>query len=44
MKQKSKKTILGIDVGGTKIAAAIVSSGKLMTPVYKAKTPHGGKI
>ena len=41
---KSKKMIMGIDVGGTKIAAALVSSGKLMTPVYTEKTPYGGKI
>lgn len=39
-----KQVILGIDIGGTKIAAALVSSGKLVTPVYSVKTPHGKKI
>ena len=44
MKQQLKKTILGIDIGGTKIAAALVSSGKLLTSVYTARTPRGEKI
>ena len=45
MKQrKDKKTIMGIDIGGTKIAAALVSSGRLMTPVYSVHTLHGSKI
>ena len=39
-----KKVILGIDIGGTKIAFALVSSGRLVTPVYHVKTPHGKKI
>ncbi len=43
MKQQ-KKTILGIDIGGTKIAAALVSSGKMVTPVFTVKTPPGKKI
>ena len=41
---QTKKTILGIDIGGTKIAAALVSSGKLMSPIYSVKTPNGKKI
>ena len=41
---KHKKTILGIDIGGTKIACGLVSSGRLVTPVYHVKTPHGKKI
>ena len=44
MKQNKKKAILGIDVGGTKIAAALVSNGRLVTPVYTEKTPHGSEI
>lgn len=45
MKRKHfKKVIMGVDVGGTKIASALVSSGKLVTPVYKVRTPHGRKI
>ncbi len=44
MKKENKKTIMGVDIGGTKIAFALVSSGKLMTPVSNAKTPHGSKI
>lgn len=44
MKKTGKKTIIGVDVGGTKIAFALVSNGKLMTPVYTEKTPHGSKI
>ena len=39
-----KKTILGIDIGGTKIACALVSSGRLVTPIYTVKTPRGEKI
>ena len=39
-----KKTIMGVDVGGTKIAFALVSSGRLMTPIYTVKTPKGEKI
>ena len=42
--QKNKKTILGIDIGGTKIAAGLVSSGRLVTPIYNVKTPTGKKI
>ena len=41
---KHKKTIMGVDIGGTKIAFALVSSGRLVTPVYHVKTPHGKKI
>ncbi|MBI3591831.1 MAG: ROK family protein [Candidatus Melainabacteria bacterium] len=43
-KQQLKKTIMGIDIGGTKIACALVSSGKLASPVYTARTPRGEKI
>jgi len=43
-KQYPRKVIMGIDVGGTKIAAALVSSGKLFTKIYTSKTPHGKKI
>lgn len=43
-KQKNKKMIMGVDIGGTKIAAALVSSGRLMSPVYSVKTPEGEKI
>lgn len=43
-RQQLRKVILGIDVGGTKIAAALVSSGKLFTKIYTNKTPHGKKI
>ena len=43
-KDKLKKTILGIDIGGTKIACALVSSGRLVTPVCTVKTPRGEKI
>ena len=39
-----KKTIMGVDIGGTKIACALVSSGRLVTKVYLAKTPKGEKI
>ena len=41
---KYKKTIMGVDIGGTKIAAALVSSGKLMSPIYSVKTPRGERI
>ena len=45
MKRTSlKKTIMGVDIGGTKIACALVSSGRLVTPIYTAKTPKGEKI
>lgn len=43
-KETKRKTILGVDIGGTKIAYAVISSGRLMTPVYKEKTPKGEKI
>ncbi|MBI2996055.1 MAG: ROK family protein [Candidatus Melainabacteria bacterium] len=43
-KSELKKTIMGVDIGGTKIASALVSSGKLVTPVYSVSTPHGIKI
>lgn len=43
-KQSIKKTIMGVDIGGTKIACALVSSGRLVTPMYTAKTPRGEKI
>ncbi len=39
-----KKTVMGVDIGGTKIAFALVSSGRLVTSVYNVKTPHGVKI
>lgn len=39
-----KKVILGIDIGGTKIAGALVSSGRLITPIYHERTPQGKKI
>ena len=39
-----KKTIMGIDIGGTKIAYALVSSGRLVTPVKTVQTPKGEKI
>ena len=39
-----KKTIMGIDKGGTKIAYALVSSGRLVTPVKTVQTPKGEKI
>lgn len=42
--KKFKKMIMGVDIGGTKIAFVLVSSGRLMTPVYQAKTPKGEKI
>lgn len=35
---------MGVDVGGTKIALALVSSGKPVTQIYSIKTPHGKKI
>ena len=44
MKAKLKKAIIGIDIGGTKIAAALISNGKLLTPIYSVRTPHGKKI
>lgn len=43
-KPKLRKTILGVDIGGTKIACALVSSGRLITPIYNVKTPKGEKI
>ena len=43
-KQYPRKVIMGIDVGGTKIACALVSSGKLFTKINTSKTPHGKKI
>ena len=43
-KQSFKKVIMGVDIGGTKIAYALVSSGRLVTPVYTVKTPKGEKI
>ena len=43
-KTQLRKTIMGVDIGGTKIAYALVSSGKLVTPVYTIKTPRGEKI
>ena len=43
-KRNQKKTILGVDIGGTKIACALVSSGKLASPIYRVKTPKGEKI
>ena len=42
--KKQKKTIMGVDIGGTKIACALVSSGRLSTPIYTVKTPKGEKI
>ena len=39
-----KKMIMGVDIGGTKIAFALVSSGRLMSPVYHVRTPKGKKI
>ena len=39
-----KKTIMGVDIGGTKIAYALVSSGRLVTPVKTVQTPRGEKI
>ncbi len=44
MNKTKQKMIMGVDIGGTKIAFALVSSGKMMTPVYKAETPKGEKI
>lgn len=44
MAKQNKKVIMGVDIGGTKIAAALVSSGKLLTPIYTVKTPRGEKI
>ena len=43
MKQQ-KKVILGIDIGGTKIASALVSSGRLITAIHHISTPKGEKI
>ena len=43
-KLELKKTIMGVDIGGTKIAYALVSSGRLVTPVKTVKTPRGEKI
>ena len=43
-KTNLKKTILGVDIGGTKIACALVSSGRLITPIDTVKTPRGEKI
>src|SRR3989338_9161231 len=42
--KKLKKVILGVDIGGTKIASALVSSGRLTTPIYHVQTPRGEKI
>lgn len=42
--QFAKKTIMGVDIGGTKIACALVSSGRLITPIYTVQTPRGQKI
>lgn len=43
-KQSLKKVIMGVDIGGTKIAYALVASGRLVTPIYTVKTPTGEKI
>jgi len=43
-KTNLKKTIMGVDIGGTKVAFALVSSGRLVTPIYTVTTPKGGKI
>lgn len=43
-KTNLKKTIMGVDIGGTKIAYALISSGRLVTPVFTVKTPKGEKI
>lgn len=43
-KTNLKKTIMGVDIGGTKIAYALISSGRLATPVFTVKTPKGEKI
>lgn len=43
-KKKNKKTILGIDIGGTKIACALVANGHIVSKIIKIKTPHGKKI
>lgn len=43
-KTELKKTILGVDIGGTKIACALVSNGRLVTPIYNDKTPKGENI
>lgn len=44
LKKQLKKVILGIDIGGTKIACALLSSGRLVTPIYNAETPRADKI
>lgn len=44
MKKTKKKAILGIDIGGTKIACGVVSNGKALTKIYTEKTPPGKKI
>ena len=43
-KTNLKKTIMGVDIGGTKIACALVSSGRLVTPIHTITTPRGEKI
>src|SRR3989338_5810321 len=35
---------MGVDIGGTKIACALVSGGRLATPVFTIQTPRGEKI
>lgn len=40
----SDKHFLGIDIGGTKIAAAIVSNGKIVSEVKKINTPAESKL
>lgn len=43
-KMKNNKTILGIDIGGTKIASCVILGNKIVSPVYTARTPDGNKI
>lgn len=42
--KKKKSFILGIDIGGTKIAACVISEGKIISPIYTTRTPDGKKI
>lgn len=43
-KKSLKKVVMGVDIGGTKIASGLVSNGKLVTKITTEKTPAGKKI
>lgn len=39
-----KQVLMGVDIGGTKIAIALVANGALVTPVYSVLTPKASRI